>query len=101
MKTFEGSAGKMLTMILTLRKLGKIQLAELATIVGATDRQIRRYMREAKAAGFPIESKSGKDGGYWLNEPYINDQDWIILKDVLSENTKLYEKIEYRLTKTI
>lgn len=59
------------------------------------DRQIRRYCSALKAAGFPLKSKSGKYGGYYLEEPQIYPSEWEILRESLPR--ELYRKLELRL----
>lgn len=98
---FVGCAYRLLKMILALRKHGRVKMDDISAEIGATDRQVRRYFNEIRAAGFPIVSKTGKDGGYWLAEPTLTDKEWIILRAVLANHPEIFAKIDYKFNNTI
>jgi len=50
-----------------------------------------------KKAGYPIHSKRGKRGGYYLDEPKIQPAEWEILRSALKSYPGLYNKIQLRL----
>lgn len=78
-----------------LRLHGRVSSEELSKELNIEKRTMRRYCDSLKASGYSVMSKAGKNGGYWLEEPEITQEDWKTLKDLLPK--ELYEKIEYRL----
>jgi DeoR/GlpR family transcriptional regulator of sugar metabolism len=89
-------------LISLLRKNGKMKTSEIADTLGVSERTIGRMKVTLNKAGIPVESDVGKvKGGFWINEPRLDDAERIILKDLLKNNKKIYEKIEYHLTKTL
>jgi len=79
-----------------LRKNGTMKVEELAVDIGLDGRSVRRYQLSLKKAGYNIISKSGKNGGYTLVEENLEPYEWIILKELLKDNDKIYEKISRR-----
>jgi predicted DNA-binding transcriptional regulator YafY len=55
-----------LQLLEALQDGGDVPAEQLARTLGTTDRAVRRYVRVLRDAGIPIESSSGRYGGYRL-----------------------------------
>ena len=69
-------------------------------MLSLSERAIQRHFVALKKAGIPVESKTGKNGGYYLNEPQLTDKEWRVLEKALQDYPEILKKIEYRLNKT-
>ena len=55
---------KMLSYIITH---GTVTSYELSTLVNISERQVLKYVKDLRIAGFDIQSKTGINGGYYYN----------------------------------
>lgn len=46
---------------------GVVKGHELSYIIGVSERQIFKYVKDLRQAGFDIQSKTGSNGGYYYN----------------------------------
>ena len=93
---FDGSAARMLKMLNYIRKNGLCKIEEISKELNIDERTIRRYKTELANAGINILSKSGANGGYYIEEPILNELEMDILKDLLKNHKEIYAKIEYK-----
>lgn len=56
------------TVLKLLHENELIQCTELSYKLKVSDKQIRRYINSLRAAGINIKSKSGKTGGYYVED---------------------------------
>lgn len=83
-----------------LRKSERVKISELETLTDSSNKTVRRLRNVLVKAGYNINSKSGKDGGYMLVEPNLSEFEWRLLKERVEGLESVYNKIEYRLLNT-
>ncbi len=109
-----GKAINMLNMLMLLRSRGKMQIKELSEILEVKERMIRKYKNDFEQLEIYIDSKTGKDGGYYiyadnsLIDLGITQEELSILKDAqnylehesfifLQEYKMILDKVESNL----
>jgi predicted DNA-binding transcriptional regulator YafY len=77
-------------------KLSYTKISELADYLEVSNREIRRYRDDLEMAGFSIESKMGRDGGYRLMDDVVLTMNINHIKHVLlyyGDNYKFLSKL--------
>ena len=59
-----------LLMLFTLQKGGMHSIRDLSELLEVTPRQVRRYRYDLEKSGIFVHSKTGKHGGYYLDEEH-------------------------------
>lgn len=63
-------ADRLISMILTLHAKGRMTAAELAVLMEVSERTIYRDLEALGAAGIPVYTQPGQNGGVFLDEAY-------------------------------
>lgn len=63
-------ADRLISMILTLHARGRMTAAELASRMEVSERTVYRDLEALGAAGIPVYTQSGQNGGIFLDEDY-------------------------------
>ena len=78
------------------KKLSYTKISELADYLEVSNREVRRYRDDLEMAGFSIESKMGRDGGYRLMNDVVLTMNINHIKHVLlyyGDNYKFLSKL--------
>jgi len=68
-----------------------IQISELADYLEVSDREVRRYRDDLEMAGFYIESKQGRNGGYRLMNDVVLTMNINHIKQLIHYQTSSYD----------
>ncbi len=69
-------ADRLLTIVLLLQRQQHLKASELAEALGVTERTIYRDIEALSMAGVPVYTRTGPDGGCFLDEQYRSSLNW-------------------------